>query len=229
MKKENKNKGKNKKANDINLEELLEKKGLLTRESVLADIAENENVKQIGRIILAAVCVSGVLAISAAAPALPAALVKLSKFFRSGVKKKMSQAQRQRMMKTIYNLRRNKLIEYGEQGDKIILRMTVRGHSVFIKQRLFALKIKRQKKWDRIWRVVIFDIPNKLSTRRDALRARLKNMGFFQFQKSAFIAPYPCRQELEVILEYYNIFDYVTYLEASQVSGEEKCRRYFNL
>lgn len=210
----------------IKLEGILERKGLLNKESIIKDIIENETVKQFGKIILAAAFISGIIVISAMAPNLFGALGKILK---SNRRQKTNKVLRQKTMQTIYNLRRNKLIEWDRRGDKIMLKITPRGRSVFLKKRLYELKIKRQEKWDKIWRVVIFDIPNKLGARRDIFRQRLKKMGFWQFQKSAFLAPFPCRQELEVILAYYNLFEYVTYLEATKVSGEEKCRKYFDL
>lgn len=215
------------KINDpIKLKEILEKKGLLTKESILKDVVKSEAVKQIGRVVLAVAFISGIIVISATAPNL---LGALGKIFKNSKRQNKNKALQQKTMQTIYNLRKRKLIEWDRRGDRVMLKITPRGRSVFLKQRLFELKIKEQRKWDRVWRIVIFDIPNNLGTRRDIFRQRLKKMGFFQFQKSAFITPFPCRQELEIILAYYNLFDYITYLEATYISDEEKCHQYFNL
>lgn len=213
----------------IKIEEILAKKGLLTKESVFKDVIENKLVKQLGKTILAIAFVSGVIVVSAAAPNLFGAFGKFYKNSKNKPRQKINRLEQQKMMQTIYNLQNKKLIEWDRCGDKIMLKITPRGRSLFFKQRIHGLKIAGQKDWDKIWRVVIFDIPNNLDKKRDAFRQRLKNLGFFQFQKSAFLIPYPCRPELEATLEYYELFDYVTYLEANQVSGEEKCRQYFNL
>ncbi len=219
----------NKKEDCFKIEKILRAKGLLTKESIFSDIVENETVKQVGKIILAAVFISGAVAVSVVAPNIFAGLGALKKIFRSKQKEKMSKQERRRMMQTIYNLRRRKLIEYDEKGDKIILKITPAGRTMFISNYIYALKVKKQEKWDRIWRIVIFDIPVSRGCQRDIFRDRLKKMGFYQFQKSAFIVPYPCRKELEAILDYYDLFDYVTFIEAEHISGEDRCRGYFEL
>jgi len=126
-------------------------------------------------------------------------------------------------------MQNNGLIKKGRRANQVFFTITSKGRSVFIKRYLKEIKITKQPKWDRIWRVVIFDVLVEKNNERDILRDRLKHLGFFQFQKSAFITPFPCQMELEAILEYYGLFKYVTYLETRKISGEEKCRRYFNL
>ena len=224
-----KNKNNQEMKNHLNLEEILKERGLLTKESIFRDIIKNKTVRQLGKVILAAAFISGVIVASAMAPNLFGALGKLGKTFGGGKKQKLAKNEQQKIIKSLYNLRNNKLIKWDKRGDKIMLKITPRGRTIFLRRRLHELKIEKQEKWDKIWRVVIFDIPNNLGGQRDVFRQRLKNMGFFQFQKSAFIIPYPCRQELEAVLDYYQLFDYVTYLEASSVSGQEKCRQYFDL
>jgi hypothetical protein len=224
----NKNKIKSRTNNNyIEIEEILREKGLITKESIFKDIIENKAVKEVSKIILAIAFISGAIILSVTAPNIFAVLGNLGKILNR--KQKIDKSQRQKMMKTIHNLRSRKLIEWDRQGDKIMLKITPRGRAVFLQKRMYELKIKKQQKWDKIWRVVIFDIPNNLGKKRDVFRQRLKNMGFFQFQKSAFIIPYPCQQELEATLEYYGLFDYITYLEATHISGGERCHQYFDL
>jgi hypothetical protein len=226
-------KGTNKKENRaekitdmIKMGEVLEKRGLLAKESIIKDFVENETIKQIGKVILAAAFISGVIAISAVAPNIFGAFGKILK---NNKRQKTNKTAQQKTMRTIYNLQKRKLIEYDRCGDKIMLKITPQGRSIFLRQRVLELKIKEEQKWDKIWRIILFDIPNNLGARRDIFRHRLKKMGFYQFQKSAFVTPFPCQLELETVLDYYSLYDYVTYLEATSLSGEEKCRQYFNI
>ncbi|MBU2036597.1 hypothetical protein KJ866_00075 [Patescibacteria group bacterium] len=215
--------------NQINLEKILTEKGLLTKESILNDVINNQAIRQTGKIILAAVFISGAIALSIAAPNIFSGLGGLRKSFFKNKKSKIKKSDWQKIRMNLYNLKNNKLIKWSESGDKIILKITPKGRRLFIKKRMRDLKIKKQQKWDRLWRIVMFDIPNNLGIKRDIFRQKLKNLGFYQFQKSAYIIPYPCQQELEATLEYYNLYDYVTYIEATHISGEQKCQRYFGL
>ncbi len=205
----------------IELEEILQKRGLLTKESIFRNIVENKNIRQLGKILLAATFIAGGIAIAITAPNL---LGVLEKFNRQ-----LSNDKRKSLTKAFYNLQNNKLIQKSKRANKVFFSITPKGQSVFIKRYIKEIKIAKQPKWDHIWRVVIFDIPIDKNNERDILRDRLKHMGFFQFQKSAFIIPFPCQKELEAILEYYGLSQYVTYLEAQKISGEEKCRHYFNV
>lgn len=216
---------KNKERNKY-IEKILQKRDLLAEESVLKNIIENEAVKEAGKIILASVFVAGTLAISLVAPN---AFGGIAKMFISKNSRNKREKQKAGMMQTIYNLRNRKLIEWDREGDKIILKITPQGKKHFISSYIQNLKIRRMEKWDNIWRIITFDIPNSKNSERDLLRYRLKKMGFYQFQKSAFITPFSCRDELEAILEYYDLFDYITYFEARYISGEEKCKSYFGI
>ena len=51
------------------------------------------------------------------------------------------------------------------------------------------------------WRIVIFDIPEKFKKAREALRMKLKELGFLELQKSVFIFPYECEDEINFIVE----------------------------
>lgn len=88
----------------------------------------------------------------------------------------------------------------------------------------------RYSKWDKKWRLIIFDIPSELNKKRDTLRRRLKYMGFFMLQRSVFVFPYPCKEELSDICGKLGIGNYVDMVVAESVgSREEELTRLFKL
>jgi len=102
------------------------------------------------------------------------------------------------------------------------------GKKRWLKYQLRNLKLKKSKRWDRKWRIVLFDIPELKKKIRDALRRKLKNLGFLEFQKSVFIYPFPCGDEVNFVINFFNIEDSVFYLEAP-ISPDYNFRRHFNL
>ena len=85
-------------------------------------------------------------------------------------------------------------------------------------------------KWDKKWRVVIFDIPEELRSARKRLRGRLKHFGFFQLQKSVFVFPYPCEKELADICKSLKISNYVDILVAESPGfQEDEIKKFFDL
>jgi phenylacetic acid degradation operon negative regulatory protein len=71
------------------------------------------------------------------------------------------------------------------------------------------LVIKRLLRWDGVWRVVIFDIPEKHRDARVALSKKLKEMGFCQLQKSVFVFPFSCEKEIDFIKMFYQIEKFI--------------------
>lgn len=84
-------------------------------------------------------------------------------------------------------------------------------------------------KWDKKWRIVIFDIPEKKKRLRETFRFQLKRLGFLELQKSVFVLPFECRNELEYIIEFYNARRFVRYIEAHHIDNELELKHKFNL
>ena len=77
--------------------------------------------------------------------------------------------------------------------------------------------------------MIIFDIPEKQKKARDALRGHLKRMGCYEFQKSAFIHPFECQQQIDFLIEFYQIRKYVRYLTIEAVDNELELKNIFHL
>lgn len=84
-----------------------------------------------------------------------------------------------------------------------------------------------KKPWDRKWRLLVFDVPEKQRLGRDLLRRKLKELGLYNIQRSVFVYPYDCRKELEFITESYGMSRYTCYAEVSYIDIDKELRRYF--
>ncbi|OGI75967.1 hypothetical protein A3C67_01200 [Candidatus Nomurabacteria bacterium RIFCSPHIGHO2_02_FULL_42_19] len=91
------------------------------------------------------------------------------------------------------------------------------------------MEIKRPGKWDNKWRVVMFDIPEKLRRLRDSLRLHFREIGLIELQKSVFVYPYPCSKEIEFILEFYNTRRHVRFLLVEKIDNQLHLMKKFNL
>ncbi|MEX2007887.1 MAG: hypothetical protein WD850_00055 [Candidatus Spechtbacterales bacterium] len=88
------------------------------------------------------------------------------------------------------------------------------------------LRIPEPARWDGRWRFAIFDVPEKSRYTRDALREKLRQLNFFQIQKSVWVHPYPCTKEIEHVAELYHAEQYLLLFEGT-VNRDEKLRSYF--
>ncbi len=64
---------------------------------------------------------------------------------------------------------------------------------------------------------------------RDALRERLKNLGFYELQKSVFVFPYECQDEVNFLIEFFNLRKYVRYAVVESIDNDLHLRKIFNL
>jgi len=130
---------------------------------------------------------------------------------------------------SINHLYRQKLIEYvADQDGKTIVKITKKGETRLRAFAIDLIEIKKSNKWDGKWRLVMFDIPMRFTKGREALRYHLKELNFFQFQKSAWIYPYPCEDEIIFIADFFGIGKYVEVLTVENVLQDKKLRRHFN-
>lgn len=108
------------------------------------------------------------------------------------------------------------------------IRLTNRGRARALEYNFAKLILPTRKKWDKKWRIVLFDIPEPQKKTRDALRHKLKKLGFLEFQKSVFIYPFPCQDEINFVINFFNIHDHVCYLEAP-ISPDISFRSHFKV
>lgn len=88
------------------------------------------------------------------------------------------------------------------------------------------LSISKPKKWDKKWRIVVFDIPEEKRKLRNALRKRLKNLDFYELQRSVFVHPYPCGDEVNILVNVFKLRECVRFAEAMFSYDEDLRKRY---
>ena len=136
---------------------------------------------------------------------------------------------RQNFVKSLKAIKRDRLIAFKEDGKFSKIVITDRGKEKLLRYNLDNLEIEKPKKWDDVWRIVTFDIPESKKSARNALRSKLKELGFCQLHKSVLIYPYPCLSEVQFIEEIFNIGSYVNFIEAEKVEGDDWLKSKFNL
>lgn len=112
-------------------------------------------------------------------------------------------------------------------GEKV--RLTKKGKELFKLIKLHNLEIPKPKKWDGIWRLVSYDIPNVSSKRRDWFRGTLENLGFIKIQDSLWVHPYECKEEIAVISKNLCINDHIIVMTTDHLPNQTRLENYFNL
>ena len=125
--------------------------------------------------------------------------------------KKNKQERYQKLWARFHALKKRNVFEcVGESPDGgLIYRFTESGRDMTKKLLLETLEIKPPAKWDKRWRVVVFDIPEKFKKARYALWSQLKILGFYQLQKSVWVHPFSCEHEIEFLCDIFNIRPFI--------------------
>ena len=132
-----------------------------------------------------------------------------------------------RSIKALYE---SKVIKCKENKDGIItLVLSDEGKKRAISYNIDNIEIKKPKRWDGKWRFVLFDVPERKRVIRNALRHHLKTIGFFEFQKSVFVQPYDCVDEIDYIIEMNEAREFVRFIVADSVDNELHLKKFFNL
>ena len=153
-------------------------------------------------------------------------------YFRilDAVAKDWKDIERKRLFSVVREFYKKRLIDFKEHKDgtaEVIL--TKEGERRALRYQIDEIKIKKPEKWDSKWRLVIFDIPEKRKKAREALRDKLGDLGFKELQKSVFVIPYECEDEIDFIVEVFEIRPLVRFLRVDSFTNEEQFRLKFGL
>lgn len=143
------------------------------------------------------------------------------------ISKEWRRIDQKRINDDVRELYRTKLVATKQNPDgSLSLLLTDKGKMRTLTYHFAAMKIS-QHKWDGRWRIVVFDIPEKIRKGRDALREKLLALGFHELQKSVFVFPYECRDEVEFIIEFFGLRRFVRYGVLSEIDNDMHLRKIF--
>lgn len=173
------------------------------------------------KVILTALAIAGVVTIAVVAPALPAALGAIF-----GPANRFSHKQ---LKRSLTKLEKNGLISISYEGKNIVIKLTKNGSQKVLKYQLDDMQIKPQKRWDKKFRLVIFDIPDKYKKHSTLFSRKLKEMGFVLLQKSVWACPYPCEDEIDFLKEIYQVRPFVRIATVEKLDIQHDLLKKFNL
>ena len=171
--------------------------------------------------LLAAVAIPGLLLVAAAAPNVLQLIEKIP-----GNKHKFNY----RMKSVASRLAQKGLVRFVERGGRKYLEITDNGRRVLeMEQQKMALRARTKKQWDKRWRMIVFDIPEKYRKTRDRLRLTLRSLGFVQLQASVWVYPYDCEEVITLLKTDLRVGASVLYTIVEKIENDAGLKRYFEL
>ncbi|OGI22918.1 MAG: hypothetical protein A3E91_01260 [Candidatus Moranbacteria bacterium RIFCSPHIGHO2_12_FULL_40_10] len=188
-----------------------------------------KNKREITKTILKGLLMAGGIAIVSTSPyfatRLIPALIKYAKY-----KKKQKEFEKKKFYNAFYKLKKQGYVKMEYHGKQIYISLTPEGRKWAGKYQIDDLKIKKPWHWDKKWRVLIFDIKEKQRSKREALRGKLKELGFYQIQKSVWVCPYEFKKEIAILRSFFGLTsDEMTIMEVNSIENDQKIKSFFKI
>ena len=133
--------------------------------------------------------------------------------------------------------RYNRAMAYLARSEEITL--TTEKNHVFVeltrKGKLRALMtrldqdFKKPQTWDGKWRVIMWDIPENSKQQRNRIRALVKDLGFYQLQKSVFVRGFALPASAVQYLRESELLQYIRFIRADKFDNDSALKRNFKL
>lgn len=177
--------------------------------------------RNIQHAVLATVGVAGILAVAMIAPGVFGAIGKIS-----GNKYKFGY----RARTAAGRLAQKGLVTFLERDGKKFVRITEKG------RRLLALETERarlrgqkRRRWDKQYRIVMFDIPERRKHVRKRLASLIRECGFLRLQDSVWIYPYDCEELVALMKAELETGKDILYAVVESIENDRWIKKHFNL
>ncbi|MBP7770746.1 MAG: hypothetical protein KA066_02435 [Candidatus Pacebacteria bacterium] len=175
-----------------------------------------ERKGQVAEVVLVLLIGAGVLAALALAPGIGAAL----KLIDPNPRKAMQKAER-----SLGSLVRGGKVTKTSSGYRI----TKSGELELTRRKFEKYQFHTKFVWDKKWRVICFDIPEKRKHVRHLLQRKLVEIGCYRLQDSVFVTPHKSGEILKLAHDAFFLHKYVRGMVVTQIDDEQALLARFKL
>ena len=183
----------------------------------MGKLEERNRKENLQKLILGSVATVGILSIGLIAPNVIGAMSKM------GILPKLRQ--KEYVSSSATRLVKRGLLKF-ENGS---YRLTVEGERILRRWQLSSHKLKKPKKWDGKWRMIIFDIPEKKRGIRKQVVTLFNQAGFYRLQDSVWIYPYDCENVIGLLKTDFGVGKEILYVIANEIENDRHLRHEFGL
>jgi len=187
-----------------------------------------KNKSEIAKSIFKGILLAGGIAVASTSPVFVSRVLPvIYKYVGNKIKSKKND---KKFYDTFYRLKKGGMLIFENRGGQLYISLTEEGRKRAGKYQIDDLKIKKPKKWDGKWRILISDIQNKKRFKREALRGKIKDLGLRQVQKSVWVYPYDFSEEIKLLRSFFGLSkDEIKIIVAVEIEDDENLKRYFRL
>lgn len=183
----------------------------------MGKLEERNRKENLQRMILHSVATVGILSIGLVAPSVIGAMSKM------GILPKLRQ--KEYISSSAAKLTKRGLLKF-ENGR---YRLTAEGEKILRRWELSSYELKKPRKWDGKWRMIIFDIPEKKRRIRKQITALFNQAGFHRLQDSVWVYPYNCEDIIGLMKTDFGVGKEILYVIADEIENDKHFRHEFGL
>jgi len=181
------------------------------------NLRKSRRRENIQKAILSSVKVAGLLSVSVLAPNSMQYLKSLG-IVPGRRQKEVIQKSKKRLID-------NGLLRYSNG----FIELTKKGEARINLLEMQDWKIDKPPKWDKKWRMLIFDIPERKKGLRNKIRLTLLSIGFLRLQDSVWIYPYACEDLVNLLKADFRVGRDLLYIIVDSIENDKNHRKVFNL
>lgn len=166
-------------------------------------------------------------------PTLPMALKPIIDFYKKRQRendlKQWNRFNQARLKFVLKRLHQQKVVEITEEDGVSIIKLSNKGRVKFLKYKMEEMMIDKPPRWDGKWRLIIYDIKKEKRILSEIFRSFLRKMEFLKLQRSVYLTPYKCDEQIEFLRQYYSLDKEVLYLVVEKIENEKVYKDYFGI
>jgi DNA-binding transcriptional regulator PaaX len=173
--------------------------------------------KNLQNLVLTAVASAGILSVSLMAPNVMRSMTKLGLI--------PNRRQKEYIASSASKMVQKGLLRYNGK----FYELTLLGQERLRRWEFVNFKLNQPKKWDKKWRVIIFDIPEKKKKIRNRITSLFHQAGFYRLQDSVWVYPHDCEDVITLLKTDLGVGKYLLYLIVDEIENDKYLRKAFNL
>ena len=178
---------------------------------------------KIQKVVLQTIATAGLLSIALLAPN----ALQVLKLFNP--KKFGKNSQKYTINSALSRLVAAGLVKFENTEKGKFARLTLKGEERLRMAEALDFKIKKPKKWDKKWRLIIFDIKEERKSTRNKVRWTLRQIGFTRLQDSVWAYPYDCEDLIALLKADFRIGRDVLYIIADKIENDVFLKKAYNI
>lgn len=187
------------------------------------EVRKRNRKANIQKAILGTLYAVGGLSVALMAPKMTKVLAQFEPEFMKNKFRKYS------FNRSLSKLKNEGLIVFEKTEKGNFAKLTKKGEEKLRKFRILGYKIKKPRKWDSKWRMLIFDIKEERKGTRDKIRLTLNKMGFLRLQDSVWVYPHDCEDFINLLKADFKIGKDLLYIVAEKIENDKSLVKFFKL